>query len=166
MTEDEMVRWHHKLNGLEFEQTLGNGEGQGSLVCCSPWGHKESNMTQQLNNNNEQLLYNVILISAVQQSEPAIWTHILLPLKPPFHPTPSHHPKSSQTTEFHCYRVTSHSLSVLHMAVYICQCYSPSLSHPPIPFLCSHVHSLYACLYSCPANREICTNFLDFIHML
>ena len=38
MTEDEMVGWHHQFNGHEFEQTLGDGEGQGSLVCCSPWG--------------------------------------------------------------------------------------------------------------------------------
>ena len=44
-TEDEMVGWHHRLNGHEFEQTPGDREGQGSLVCCSPWGHKESNMT-------------------------------------------------------------------------------------------------------------------------
>ena len=49
-TEDEKVRWHHWLNGHEFEQTLGDGEGQGSLVCCSPWGHKGSDMTEQLNN--------------------------------------------------------------------------------------------------------------------
>ena len=39
--EDEMVEWHHWLSGYEFEQTLGDGEGQGSLACCSPWGHKE-----------------------------------------------------------------------------------------------------------------------------
>ena len=45
-TEDEMVGWHHQLNGHEFEQTLGDGEGQGSLVCCSPWGCKKSNMTE------------------------------------------------------------------------------------------------------------------------
>ena len=51
-TEDEMVGWHHRLNGHEFEQTLGDGEGQGSLVCCCPWGHKESDTTEQLNNNN------------------------------------------------------------------------------------------------------------------
>ena len=43
--EDEMVGGHHKPNGHEFEQTLGNGERQGSLVCCSSWGLKESNMT-------------------------------------------------------------------------------------------------------------------------
>ena len=39
---DEMVGWHHQLNGHELEQALGNGEGQGSLACCSPWGRKES----------------------------------------------------------------------------------------------------------------------------
>ena len=44
-TEDEMAGWHHWLNGHEFEQTLGDSAGQGSLVCCSLWGHKESDMT-------------------------------------------------------------------------------------------------------------------------
>ena len=42
MTEDEMIAWHHLHNGHEFEQTLGDGEGQGSLACCSPWCRKES----------------------------------------------------------------------------------------------------------------------------
>ena len=51
MMEDKMVGWHHGLNGHEFEQAQGDGKVQGSLVCCSPWGHKESDMTQQLNNN-------------------------------------------------------------------------------------------------------------------
>ena len=51
MTEDEMVGWHHRLNGHEFKQTPGDSEGQGSLACHSPWGCKESNMTYQLNNN-------------------------------------------------------------------------------------------------------------------
>ena len=44
-TEDEMVGWHHGVNGQEFEQTLGDGEGQGSLACCRPWGHKELDVT-------------------------------------------------------------------------------------------------------------------------
>ena len=52
MTEDEMVGWYHWFNGHEFEQTLGVGEGQGSLVCYSPRGHKDSDITEQLNNNN------------------------------------------------------------------------------------------------------------------
>ena len=46
-----MVGWHHQLNGRESEQTLGDDEGQGSLACCSPRGHKESDMTERLNNN-------------------------------------------------------------------------------------------------------------------
>ena len=50
MTEDEMVGWHHGLNGHEFEQTRGDGEGQGSLECCGPWGRKELDTTEQLNN--------------------------------------------------------------------------------------------------------------------
>ena len=47
-----MVRWHHCLNGYEFEQIPGDGEGQESLVYCSPWGHKESDMTEWLNNSS------------------------------------------------------------------------------------------------------------------
>ena len=45
-TEEEMVGWHHRLNGFEFEQALGVSDGQGGLVCCSPWGCKESGMTE------------------------------------------------------------------------------------------------------------------------
>ena len=55
MTEDEVVGWHHCLNGHEFEQTLGDSEGQGSLACYSPWGHKESDMIQQLKNNTKSM---------------------------------------------------------------------------------------------------------------
>ena len=55
MTKEEMVRWYHQLNGHEFEQAPGDGEGQGSVVCCSPWARKESDMTEQLNNNNHHL---------------------------------------------------------------------------------------------------------------
>ena len=51
-TEDEMVGWHHWLNGHEFEQTPGDSKGQGSLVCCSPWSCKELDMTS-LNKNNK-----------------------------------------------------------------------------------------------------------------
>ena len=48
---DEMVGWHHQLTGHEFGQALGDGEGQRSLACCSPWGSKESDPTERLNNN-------------------------------------------------------------------------------------------------------------------
>ena len=51
-TEDEMVGLHHWLSGHGFEQTLGVGDGQGGLACCSPWGHKESDMTERLNSLN------------------------------------------------------------------------------------------------------------------
>ena len=47
-----MAGWHHRLNRHESEQTPGDGEGQGSLACCSPWGHKESDTTDRLNRNN------------------------------------------------------------------------------------------------------------------
>ena len=61
MTEDEMVRWHHQLNGHEFEQTPGDGEGQGTLVCCCIPCHKESDTTEQPNNSNTELgLQNLI----------------------------------------------------------------------------------------------------------
>ena len=49
MTEDEMVGWHHQLDGHEFEWTPGVGDGQRGLACCSPWGHKESEMAERLN---------------------------------------------------------------------------------------------------------------------
>ena len=49
MTEDEMVGWHHQLDGHEFKQAPGVGNGQGSLVHCSPWGHKELDTTERVN---------------------------------------------------------------------------------------------------------------------
>ena len=146
-----MVRWHHKLSGLEFEQTLGNEEGQGSLVCCSPWDYKDSNMTQQLNYNNEQLLYNVILISAVLQSESAIRTYILLPLNlppTPLHPTTlSHHrPLSSIAIE---------SLPTRYL-FYTWQCIYANATlpvHPTLPLpSCVHMCILCMCV-SLPALK-------------
>ena len=50
-TEDKMVGWHHRLNACESEQAPGDDEGQGSLACFSPWGCKEADMTEQMNNN-------------------------------------------------------------------------------------------------------------------
>lgn len=51
VTEEEMVGWYQQLNGHEFEQTPEDGEGQGSLACCSPWGCKELDTTERMNNN-------------------------------------------------------------------------------------------------------------------
>ena len=58
-----MVGWHHQLNGHEFEQAPGDDEGQGSLVCCSPWGLKESATTERLN-KNLLTFYPLIFLSA------------------------------------------------------------------------------------------------------
>ena len=55
MAEDETTGWHHWLYGHEFEQTLGDNKGQGSLLCYRPWDDKESDLAQQLNNNNDNL---------------------------------------------------------------------------------------------------------------
>ena len=57
VTEDEMDEWHYWLNGHDFEQTPGDSEGQGSQVCCSPWGCKEADRTEWLNNNNQPQIY-------------------------------------------------------------------------------------------------------------
>ena len=66
-TEDEVVGWHHWLNRHEFEKTPGDGEGQGSLACCNPQGHKESDITERLNNNNtaQFLSYQVSMATCV-----------------------------------------------------------------------------------------------------
>ena len=53
MTVDEMIGWHHRLNGYEFEQTPGGCEEQERLACCNPWGRKESGMSKQLNDNHQ-----------------------------------------------------------------------------------------------------------------
>ena len=58
-TENKIAAWHHQLNGYEFEQTLGDREGQGSLACCSPWDHKEWDTTERLNNSN-----NILIVSS------------------------------------------------------------------------------------------------------
>ena len=55
MTKDEAVGWDHQLNGQKLEETPGDGEGQGNLAHCSPWGFKELDTTQQLNNNNNNI---------------------------------------------------------------------------------------------------------------
>ena len=62
MTEDEMVGWHHRLDGHEFVQAPRDGEGQGVLACCSPWGHKESGTTEPLNNKNVKTVVSSLII--------------------------------------------------------------------------------------------------------
>ena len=71
MTEDEMVGWHHWLSGHDFEQALGVGDGQGSLACCSPWGHKELDMTERLNWTDVHL--GASLVAQTVKNPPALW---------------------------------------------------------------------------------------------
>ena len=61
-TEDEMVGWYHWLNRRKFEQTRGDSEGQGSLACCSSWGHKESDVTERLNNNCLVFQFRILIL--------------------------------------------------------------------------------------------------------
>ena len=66
-TEDKMVGWHHQLNGLEFEQTPGDGQGQESLVWGSLQSHNESDMTEELNNNNSNVIHSCNCMAATVQ---------------------------------------------------------------------------------------------------
>ena len=81
VTDDEMVGWHHGFNGHEFEHTLGDSEGQGSLTCCSPWGCKESDTIERLNDSEDDIL--------TPQNPHVKKEHLLqlsLSLKQPSHP--------------------------------------------------------------------------------
>ena len=89
MTEDEMVQWHHQLNGHEFEQMPGDSEGQGSLASCSPWGCKQLNMTERLNNNSEEA---ELSHGEMHQLR---WVLTGLPVNPTMVPAP-HFPVQSQ----------------------------------------------------------------------
>ena len=66
MTEDDMVGWHHRLNGHEFEQTLGVSEIQGSLAGCRPRGRKESDTTERLNNNHQNIFTMKVKVKVAQ----------------------------------------------------------------------------------------------------
>ena len=83
-----MVRQHHRLNGHEFEQSLGDSEGQVSLACCSPRDHKEANMTSQLNNNNIQIyicIYILVFIYSLGCPRSQLWhmDFLVAACKPP-----------------------------------------------------------------------------------
>ena len=69
VTEKERVGWHHRLNGREFEQAVGDSEGQGSLVCASPWGHKQLDTTEWLNSNNNLKLMSLLYLQEDQIEE-------------------------------------------------------------------------------------------------
>ena len=101
--EDEMVGWHHRFNGHGFEQALGVGDGQGGLVCCSPWGCKESDM-------NEQLNWTVFIPRVLSLPFPSVpsmafpmWTQGLL--SPPL---PTVHALPSKPSRLYLHRNSSH----------------------------------------------------------
>ena len=85
--EDEMFRWHHRLNGHESEKTPGDDEGQNSLVCCSPWGRKESDMTKRLNN----YIISLVLVYFITGNS-YLWTTFIQ------FPHPTHHRLPPVTT--------------------------------------------------------------------
>ena len=77
MTEDKMVGWQHQFTGHEFEQVPGDGEGRGSLLCCSPWGREELGMTERLNNNNKKLgTRKVEYLDYIRKKFPYVRSHI------------------------------------------------------------------------------------------
>ena len=75
MTEDEMVGWHHRLDGHGLEQTPGESEGQGSLAFCGPRGHEESDTTEWLNNNNSKLDSAAIKLDDYGKAHNTNWGH-------------------------------------------------------------------------------------------
>ena len=82
---DEMVGWHYRLNGHEFEQTLGDSKGQGSLVCCSPWDHKELDMTKRLNNNINGITADTNFFTYLVITFYHIWCYTLLCVSNPLY---------------------------------------------------------------------------------
>ena len=82
MTEEEMVGWYHRLNGHEFDQALGDGEGQGNLVCCRPWGCKELDVIGWLNNNNDQWCWADYF--CINWPSRCLWRNVCLGLLPIF----------------------------------------------------------------------------------
>ena len=73
-----MVGWHHQLNGYEFQQTLGDKEGQGSLVCCTRWGHREPDMTEGLNNK-----YDILQTTIIHPLYLSLWHFITISVSVP-----------------------------------------------------------------------------------
>ena len=102
-SEDEMAGWHHWCNGHELGQTLGDGEGQGGLACCSPWGHKELDSTGQLADNNScfTMLCYFLLCSKVNHLYVYTYPLSLFFISPPFQSTQSTEQSSHYTAGSH-----------------------------------------------------------------
>ena len=88
MTEDEVVGWHHTLDGHEFEQALEVGDGQGGLACYSPWGRKESDVTEQPISNNSNILTLALQVPYVRNPLSPRQTRMVGYPESKYHPLP------------------------------------------------------------------------------
>ena len=129
-----MVRQNHRLNGHKFEQTLGDSEGQGSLSCYSPWGHKELDMTQSLNNNNkirhidgQQAHEKMLIIANYQRNVNQNYSEV------------SHHTSQNgyhqKSTKSKCWRECGQKVTLLHYWEY-------KLVHPLWKIVCKFLEKL------------------------
>ena len=142
MTEDEMVSWHHQLNGHEFEQASGDGERQGNLACCSPWGHKELEMTEQL--NITMVVLSLDFLKKTPYSSPQ-WLHqFTLP------PTQLHSLLFTPFLEFVDLLMISHSDQCKVIPHWDLICISLMISNVERLFICllaNYMSSLKKCLF-------------------
>ena len=145
MIEDEMVGWHHWLDGHEFEQAPGDGEGQGSLTCCSPWGQKESDTTEELNDDNEEEVHPWQWRSQTHLSK----THLIM-LLPWLQNSVAHHQSLSRA---HGSGPSQQGLHLLSSTPSFCTCASceqwPQIVLPlrEALWVCGHSFSDLLCLY-------------------
>jgi len=164
MTEDKMVGWHHWVNGDEFEQAPGDGEEQRSLVCCSPWGCKELDMTKWLNNNILFKISEHRLKSQSWRGACSLPVFSSLPFVPLIHfyrLTSSVSPEQLNTTQgrsYYCYTLTifwgaSSPISVIE----ILDCLVPQLRFQKtrlILIVCKSLFYSFDCVLTMEGHRK------------
>ena len=147
-SEGEMSGWHHRCNGHELGQTSGDGEGQGSLACCNPWGRKESDTTGQLTNNNNSWL---TMLWEFQVGSEETQPYILNPFSPKL---PSHLGYKMTLSRIPCW------LSILNSAVYMT---IPKSLTIPSPILSTHSNPETTSLFSKSASLYFVSKFTSII---